>query len=188
MACGPPDWVGALKRVQGESCPGWHPTVDPLAGWPKASDEHVLKQTALTPSFARGSRLQTTPKGRKEQATCQGPPGQPERTCCAVKRKAIKGRPLPSPLGRAATRGACKLQEEPEGELEEDEYQRIPIASRTSNITEKRYLRRPSILREPNHNPIPKGDGLNVPGVAVSAEVPRHDGLKTFSPSWTKVV
>ena len=35
VACGPPDWVGALKRVQGESCPGWHPTVDPLAGWPK---------------------------------------------------------------------------------------------------------------------------------------------------------
>ena len=46
----------------------------------------------------------------------------------------------------------------------------------------------PSLLREPIHNPIPKGDGLNVPGVAVSAEVPRHDGLKTFSPSWTKVV
>ena len=69
VACGPPDWVGALKRVQGESCPGLHPTVDPLAGWPKASDEHVLKQTALTPSFARGSRLQTTPKGRKAKAT-----------------------------------------------------------------------------------------------------------------------
>ena len=103
VACGSPDWVGALKRVQGESCPGLHPTVDPLAGWPKASDEHVLKQTALTPSFARGSRLQTTPKGRKEQATCQGPPGQPERTCCAVKRMAIKGRPSAiaiSPLPR----------------------------------------------------------------------------------------
>ena len=69
VACGPPDWVGALKRVQGESCPGLHPTVDPHAGWPKASDEHVLKQTALTPSFARGSRLQTTPKGRKAKAT-----------------------------------------------------------------------------------------------------------------------
>ena len=36
VACGPPDWVGALKRVQGESCPGLHPTVDPLAGWPKS--------------------------------------------------------------------------------------------------------------------------------------------------------
>ena len=71
VARDPPDWVGALKRIQGESCPGLHPTVDRLAGWPKASDEHVLKQTALTPSFARGSRLQTTPKGRKEQATCR---------------------------------------------------------------------------------------------------------------------
>ena len=78
--------------------PGLHPTVDPLAGWPKASDEHVLKQTALTPSFARGSRLQTTPKGRKAKATCKGPPGQPERTSCAVKRMAIKGRPKPPPL------------------------------------------------------------------------------------------
>ena len=157
-----------------------------------ASVEHVLKQTALTPSFARGSRLEKTPKGRKEQATCQGPPGQPERTSCAVKRMAIKGRPLPSPLGRTATRGACKLQEEPEGKLEEDEYHRIPTAkkkrapeyeTRTCNKTEKRNLRTPSILREPIHNPIPKGDGLNVSGVAVSAEEPRHVGLKTFSMS-----
>ena len=40
------------------------------------------------------------------------------------------------------------------------------------------------------HSVIPslEGHGLNVPGVAASAEVPRHDGLKTFSPSWTKVV
>ena len=43
VACGLPDWVGALKRVQGESCPGLHPTVDPLAGWPKAL------QTGLEP-------------------------------------------------------------------------------------------------------------------------------------------
>ena len=71
VACGPPDWVGALKRVQGESCPGLHPTVDPLAGWPKASDEHVLKQTSLTPSFARGSRLQTTPKRKKGKGYLQ---------------------------------------------------------------------------------------------------------------------
>ena len=47
-------------------------TIDPFTGWPKASDEHVLNQTALTPSFARGSRLQTTPKGRKAKAPCKG--------------------------------------------------------------------------------------------------------------------
>ena len=40
----------------------------------------------------------------------------------------------------------------------------------------------------PFRDPIPKGNGLNVPEVPASAEVPRHDGLKTFSPSWTKVV
>ena len=65
VACGPPDWVGALKRVQGESCPGLHPTVDPLAGWPKASDEHVLKQTALTPSFTRGVTASNDTKRKK---------------------------------------------------------------------------------------------------------------------------
>ena len=43
VARDPPDWVGALKRIQGESCPGLHPTVDRLAGWPKAL------QTGLEP-------------------------------------------------------------------------------------------------------------------------------------------
>ena len=47
VACGLPDWVGALKKVQGESCPGLHPTVDPLAGWPQASDEHVEERQRL---------------------------------------------------------------------------------------------------------------------------------------------
>ena len=86
------------SRVQACTRPSTRSLVGPMA-----SDEHVLKQTALTPSFARGSRLQTTPKGRKEQATCQGPPGQPERTSCAVKRMAIKGRPLPSCPSRPTT-------------------------------------------------------------------------------------
>ena len=40
----------------------------------------------------------------------------------------------------------------------------------------------------PFRDPIPEGNGLHVPEVPDSAEVPRHDGLKTFSPSWTKVV
>ena len=86
-----------------------------------AQSRACLEADCLSPSFARGSRLQTTPKGRKEQTTCQGPPGQPERTSCAVKRMAIKGLPLPSPLGRTATRGVCKDQEERVGEREEDE-------------------------------------------------------------------
>ena len=54
------------------------------------------------------------------------------------KRKANEGRPLPSPLGRTATRGACKPQEEPEGELEEDENQRITteeVLEEAVNIT-----------------------------------------------------
>ena len=40
----------------------------------------------------------------------------------------------------------------------------------------------------PFRDPIPEGNGLHVPEVPASAEVPRHDGLKTFSPSWTKIV
>ena len=122
VACGPPDWVGALKRVQGESCPGLHPTVDPLAGWPKASDEHVLKQTALTPSFARGSRLQTTPKGRKAKATCKGPPGQPERTSCAERRKATMDGHCHLPSTSEEARGNCVRQEGPVDQLQENEY------------------------------------------------------------------
>ena len=130
VACGPPDWVGALKRVQGESCPGLHPTVDPLAGWPKAIDEHVLKQTALTPSFARGSRLQTTPKGRKAKATCKGPPGQPERTSCAVKRMANKGRPLPSPLDFRRGQGQlCKARRA----SRRTPGKRVPVTTRRIN-------------------------------------------------------
>ena len=40
----------------------------------------------------------------------------------------------------------------------------------------------------PFRDPIPEGHGLHVPEVPASAEAPRHDGLKMFSPSWTKVV
>ena len=115
VAGGPPEWVGTLKKVQ-------HPTVDPLAGWPKASDEHVLKQTALSPSFARGTRLETTPKGRKEQATCKGPPGQPERTCCAVKRMATRDGHCHLPSTSEEARGICVIQEGPVDELQENEY------------------------------------------------------------------
>ena len=40
------------------------------------------------------------------------------------------------------------------------------------------------------HSVIPslRAMGLHVPEVPASAEVPRHDGPKTFGPSWTKVV
>ena len=40
----------------------------------------------------------------------------------------------------------------------------------------------------PLRDPIPEGHGLHMPEVPASAEVPRDDGLKMFSPSWTKVV